>query len=182
MSSTSRWRSPPGYTAGPASIARRQAQPQRSPASGAGSLTDAWRRSTDRAFRRSSLGLAGLDYVIGLLGCITQESGLRLLDFHRPTALDIGQHCPDISIVEHLREPWHVALIVRTDDAGRSPLGDLEQQVIAVMPGVTGRIMGWGKQRPVGVPSPPIRLSFKVCTVTGGTMRLVDNSAASYQL
>jgi hypothetical protein len=101
------------------------------------------------------------------------RSGLLIASFAiRPPALDELEHRPDLIVAEYRLERRHVGSIARNH--GREPeLGDLEQLVIRVMPGMTRLIMGWRGKTSRWQPLHPLRLALEVCPVAGRAMRRV---------
>ena len=109
-------------------------------------------------------------------------AGLRDLNSWRPLALDVGQDRPNLSIVELIPETQHVALISPTDYSSRAQLGDLEQQLISVVPGVAAGVVRRGWKETVVITSAPIGLPFKIGAVAGGAMLLVKDFPLCDQL
>src|SRR5262249_20008759 len=98
-------------------------------------------------------------------------------DRHRPCALDVGEHGPNVGVAKLVLKPRHIAPVAGYQGAG-ADLCHLEQLLVRVMPGVPGRIVRWRGHSAIREPLPPIRLSFQVGPVAGGTPLTVDGVAA----
>ena len=91
------------------------------------------------AIERSSAGLALLRI----------DPLLSAAFLGRPFALDEGEDGDDVPIIEHLAEGGHVALERWWSD-GRPPfLGVVEKDLVRVVPGVSGFVVGRGGQAAV---------------------------------
>jgi hypothetical protein len=102
---------------------------------------------------------------------------LAKLDIARPTALDIGQYRPDISIGEFLGKTRHVAFKL-----GRrhvlAAVFDIGKEVgVGVMPGMTRLVMGRRAQAATAKGCLPILLPLQILAVTYGAMGSVELGA-----
>ena len=73
-----------------------------------------------------------------LIGAFLKRTGLRW-----PCAFNKGEHRPNVRITENALKRWHVTLKIRSGHRLAPKLGDLEEQLIGMMPGMTGFIV-WG--------------------------------------
>lgn len=122
------------------------------------------------------------DVVFRLSAGVAGPGTLGVLYFRRPAALDVGQHRPDVGVVEHLGVHRHGALEVGAGHGGGAPLGHVEQHLVGMVPSVAGCVVRRRRQGAVGVHPPPVGLSFEVGAVAGRAALLVDHGAARHQL
>lgn len=89
-----------------------------------------------------------------------------------PGAFDKGKHGGNVSIAQFALERGHVALIAG-DDRPDAELGDREQTLIGMVPGVSGFIMRRCGHSAGIQPALPVGLSLEVRTVAGGAVRAI---------
>src|SRR3972149_2414130 len=136
---------------------------------------DLTRRCTERP-RRCAGGPAG--------GAAQVSSPLLLRDSRLegalagpPEGLEVAEHRSDLVVAELVAKGGHAALKARDVERGAALLHDLEQEPVAVMPGVAGSIVRWRGVAPVRTDRLPLRLPFAARAMAGGAVHGVEPSA-----
>lgn len=101
-----------------------------------------------------------------------------LAEFLRPPRLDVGQDSDDLFIGQDVAIDGHIAFMVgQPGQLGKPVLGDVEQLLIGMVPGVAGLVVGRSRQAPVGLALPPVFLTLQIDAVAGRAMLGVDQLA-----
>jgi hypothetical protein len=108
-----------------------------------------------------------------LIGAFLKRTGSR-----RPGAFNKGEHRPNVSVTENALKRRHVTLKTRSSHRLAPQLGDLEEKLIGMVPGMTGFIV-WGSGKATCRKRFfPIRLAFEVGAMTAGAMLRINRLAS----
>ena len=109
--------------------------------------------------------------------CTSIDTCLLGANMFRPSALNKRQHRPDVSIAKDILERRHVAPGTRTGGRITSKFSDLKQEVVRVVPSMTGFIMWRSRQSTRRQGLFPIGLSLEIHAVARRAMLGINGLA-----
>lgn len=95
----------------------------------------------------------------------------------RPGGFNVVENDADFRVTQHITKARHVAFIAPADHRGRSVARYAEQDIVAVVPGVAGCIMGRRWQPAIGSGATPVGLAFEVRPMAGSAILLIERRA-----
>lgn len=103
---------------------------------------------------------------------------MAIADFCGPCALDETEDGDDLVIGQNALVSGHGRLVVfEVRGSRQTKLGDVEQNLIGMMPGVSGFIVRGRRQQSIGSAGPPVGLALEIDAVARGAIFFVDHSA-----
>src|SRR5688572_2887353 len=109
--------------------------------------------SNVRCAARSSMLLIAARFVDGVMAPP---------DLGRPSALDEGENGNDVVVRELVLKGRHGTAIVRSGVRRDAELGQIEENVVRVMPSVAAGVVRWCRQQSVGPALAPVCLTFQL--------------------
>lgn len=101
-------------------------------------------------------------------------SRLPLQNFFWPRALDEREDGSNLFVGQAIAESGHIRCMA-TRVGRRPPLGNVEENLIGMVPRMTRDVMGRRRQLAVSQPHPPIRLPFEISAMTASALSSVDS-------